>query len=190
MNCTFANNIAYNGSSIYTQPDTQNQVTKNAGIVIQDRNLVIEHCLFQNNAALGDGGCIANFGGQVCIENSTFYHNYAASNMSRGGAIYNNASGVRDIAAREGEEDILIVRNCSFSDNKAGLVGTAIYSEGTGLLLESSEFSRNNGTSPIYARNEHVIVKNCNISNNLGPYGSHWAARRWRHQLLELHCAY
>ena len=152
VNCTFANNIAYNGSSIYIQSDTHNPVTRNAGIVIQDTKLVVEDCLFQDNAALDDGGCIASLGGQVCIENSTFNHNYAASDESRGGAIYDNATGTRAMAYRDGNEDTspLIVKNCSFYDNKAGKIGAAIYSEGRGLCLESSAFSRNNGTSAVY----------------------------------------
>jgi hypothetical protein len=106
VNCTFTNNIVYNGSSIYIQPGTRNPFTRDAGVVIQDTKLVVEDCSFQDNTALGDGGCIASLGGQVCIENSTFNHNYAVSDKSRGGAIYDNASGARNVAYRDGGEDI------------------------------------------------------------------------------------
>ena len=44
------------------------------------------------------------------------------------------------------------------------------------MCLESSTFSKNNGTAAIYARDGQILMRECNISNNLGPFGKHWGA--------------
>jgi hypothetical protein len=136
------------------------------------KSLSLMNCAFSSNIAYYCAG-VYQTEGSLLVESSTFDHNYAAS---RGGAVYYNTSFDENTATRDANDGLspLIIRDTGFYGNKAGEVGTAIYSDSRGLCLESSTFSKNNGTSPILATDGRVLVRNCNISNNLGPFGGQW----------------
>jgi hypothetical protein len=63
----------------------------------------------------------------------------------------------------------------TFERNNASILGAAIYDEGGDMQVESSKFTQNpgshiihiNGTQP---RNAKVLIIDCNVSSNPGPY--------------------
>jgi hypothetical protein len=136
------------------------------------KSLSLMNCTFSSNLAYYGAG-VYQKEGSLLVEDSTFDYNYAAS---EGGAVYYNDSVAGNTATRDANDGLspLIIRDTGFYGNNAGQVGTAIYSDSRGLRLESSVFSKNNGTSPIFAMDGQIVVRGCNISNNLGPFGRQW----------------
>jgi hypothetical protein len=118
-NLIFVNGISEHGGAINSVP----------------KDLALVNCTFRNNVAIGEGWCIANLGGHVFIGNSAFYHNYAVSRKSRGGAIYDNTTTIRNMITSGVNRDLtpLVVRNRIFYGDKAGLLGAAIYIDGREL---------------------------------------------------------
>lgn len=138
-------------------------------ITSKAKSLTLYNCSFINNLANYGAGVYQN-GDRLSIENSVFTHNYAAS---KGGAIYANASG---------KNSPLVVKGCKFHRNNVTNIGAAIYAEHRNFSMESSELSKNGGTAALYASNSSVLLKECNISDNLGPnnmraYGEGGGAR-------------
>jgi predicted outer membrane repeat protein len=123
--------------------------------------LIIKDCRMVSNFAADYGGCIFDSESQIYAENVTFNDNYADK---MGGVIYGNSS------------DTTLI-NCELHENNAKKVGAAICSNFGNVRLESSEISSNNGTAPVELKNATLVLKNCNISNNLGPYNNFYAGR-------------
>ena len=161
-NCSFSNNVAYNGACIYQVDGT---------------SLDVIGCDFRGNAAvlneiigitagderIGNGGCIFSAGGAFNIVDSTLTNNYAHHD---GGAVYSNSTATNGMSIHSVD---LVTRNSSFCYNNASGRGAAIYSDHNELVFESSVFDKNAGAGAIVSLNEKMTVKNCSISNNLGP---------------------
>jgi len=125
-------------------------------ITSKAKSLTLYNCSFINNLANYGAGVYQN-GDRLSIENSVFTHNYAAS---KGGAVYANYTG---------KNSPLVVKSCKFYRNNVTNIGAAIYAECKKLDIESSELSRNGGTTALYASNSSVLLRECNVSANLGP---------------------
>ena len=161
-NCSFSNNVAYNGACIYQVDGTSLDVI---GCNFGHNGAVSNHIVgfTEVDTRIGNGGCIFSAGGAINIVDSTLDNNFA---FCHGGAVYSNASasyGVNICPAA------FVVMNSSFCSNVATERGAAIYNDHNELNLESSVFDENSGAGAIVSLNEKMIVKNCSISNNLGP---------------------
>jgi predicted outer membrane repeat protein len=129
------------------------------------KSLELVNCAFSNNLANYGAGVYQNEG-RLFIENSTFNHNYAAS---KGGAVYANASVMNS--------PTITLKGCKFYRNNVTNIGAAICVEHKDLSIESSDLSGNGGTAALYASNSSVLLRDCNVSNNLGPNNMRQAGR-------------
>jgi hypothetical protein len=104
------------------------------------------------------GGAISSQAKSLTIRDCMFLN----SSANYGAAIY-----------QKGGE--LQIEGSTFKNNNATEWGAAIYDNGGNMRVESSRFTQNpgsyvvcfNGTQP---RQAQVSIRNCNISNNPGPY--------------------
>jgi hypothetical protein len=109
--------------------------------------------------ASGDyGGAIASLAKSLTLKDCRFSDSLA----NYGAAIYQKGGNLR-------------IMDSSFEANNATIWGAAIYDNSGDMQVESSEFTQNpgsyvicfNGTQP---RQAQVSIRNCNVSNNPGPY--------------------
>ena len=144
----FTDNKAISGGAIYNYADS--------GF---SGNLNVKNCTFTGNQAIGTaseafGGAIFNFG-TLILDNSTFTSNSAI----KGGAIYNG--------------DNLTVKNTNFIDNNA-THGGAIYSYYGTIIVNNSNFTRNNAYNIPYAAQGGAIynyygtmtMNSCDFTSN------------------------
>ncbi len=116
--------------------------------------LVISHCTFESNAAIGKGGAIYNKDSEVTIEDSQFIGNDAGPytmDPPEGGAIYT-----------EGGE--LTVRRCHFQDNESAATGGAIYNANTTATIESSTFQGNASTGAGFGGGGAIVNSNSAVT--------------------------
>lgn len=112
----------------------KNIVFKNVGrsnsvIYNDNKNILIENCVFENNTSFRDGAVIFNKSGLITIKNSLFKDNTANYDVN-GGAIYNVFGNI-------------ILENCEFSNNKSGRYGGALYNEKGNVDLINCKFNNN-----------------------------------------------
>jgi predicted outer membrane repeat protein len=138
--------LAYNGSSIHTHGG----------------ELYMKDCKITNNFAGSYGSVFVNNDNSTFV-NCVFEGNRAQNN---GGCIYSN---VPTPKGKKNKAPRINVIHTMFGSNTAGLSGAAIYSNGTDVRIESSEFSDNLGTAPIDVYNGNIAIKDCKILSSPGP---------------------
>ena len=152
-----------------------NASSKNNSLIVNDGNLNLENCEFQNNNENGEDGLIINKNSMKifnlkCFNNSSklnsiinnkgyleifdseFYNNSSYS----GGAIYNQADGKIDI------------RKSKFNDNNAQVIGGAIANYGK-INVNESIFTKNTANSGGAINNQsdsHIDLCNCEFNEN------------------------
>jgi predicted outer membrane repeat protein len=126
-------------------------------------------CSFSGNHATvapGGGGIACTNGSNPGITYCAFTDNYANASGCYGGAMY--------VA-----ESNPLVTHCTFTSNRAGPGGggNAIACNAAGLILTHSVFHLNSPSSSsaygggVHAVNSHVVVRNCEFSQNNGQMG-------------------
>jgi len=184
--CTFSENIVYNGKSgagitIYDQAHpilTDCVVTYNTawegmggGSFTQDSHLTLVGCTLSHNRA-DIGGAIAGHNSDVTARHCRFSYNQAhiTSRKQGGGAI------------SQGVERVLRLEDCQFLMNRAchggaielgtGKVPGGPYMEGT-AFLDHCLFAGNIGTlkgSVIWGEGRMVLAKHCTFTKNRSYY--------------------
>ncbi len=127
-------------------------------------NLTLNNIHFENNSSKGHGGALFNYSNQTSLNNVTFINNDA---NGFGGAIYS-----------QGWDRALNIKNTTFTNNSSISSGGAIYADGNKLLIEESQFSRNDanegGALFIYQAkttlSNLVIERNSSKNNGGGLY--------------------
>ncbi len=123
------NSASTAGGGIYMAASTMCYLNIGGASNVTDSNV-----LFENNTSAGNGGAILNQGVLTRIENATFVGN---SSGNHGGAIHTSVEST-------GAEDIkLVVRDSSFTDNKADYNGGAVYLTKTAATFRNVDFSSN-----------------------------------------------
>jgi hypothetical protein len=85
--------------------------------------MVVNHCTFTNNTALGGGGaCVEQAGGTVEFDGCLVASNQAPPGASGGG-------GLQLGIYRPGQNVNVTLKNCEISGNQSGYVGGGIYAE-------------------------------------------------------------
>ena len=120
VNCTFINNIAKFGGSLY----------------ITGTNYIVNNSKFENNKAISSGAGIIWQGTNGKLLNSNFTKNVANEN---GGGVC-----LLDAASN------LYINNVSMNNNLAGYYGPAIASYAKGTIIHNSTFIANNNTANNY----------------------------------------
>ena len=119
--------------------------------------MTAENFLFIHGS--GDyGGVITSLAKSLTVKDCRFLDNLA----NYGAAIYQKGGDLK-------------IEDSTFERNNASIWGAAIYDNGGDMQVESSEFTQNpgyrvicfNGTLP---RQAQVLIRDCNVSNNPGPY--------------------
>lgn len=158
-------------------------------------NVTLNGVLFSGNSSAREGGaiCIRSATSQLVANNCTFLNNQAGVDNAAsvgGAAIYIKASTVTlknctfqgNVAEKNGgavavvgEEAVLNMENCQFSDNTAG-GGSAVYANsatvtGSNCIMEKNKTTAANaGTIYVYGAKialNHSIIRN----NNTAKYG-------------------
>jgi hypothetical protein len=120
-------------------------------------SLTVENFLFIHGS--GDyGGAITSQARSLTVRDCMFLDNLA----NYGAAIYQKGGNLQ-------------IENSTFEGNNATGWGAAIYDNGGDMQVESSKFTQNPGSLVICAngtrpRQAQVSVRDCNVSNNPGPY--------------------
>ena len=147
VNCILSNSIANNGSSIYSHGG----------------KLHLKDCQITNNFVTYNGP-ITSLSGDISLEGCTFKNNTA---LEKGGCIYIKAPATKGLKSSVHRLNMV---NSTFIGNDAAELGGVIYSDGTNLLMESCVISRNSGTSLVEILNGRVTRRDCDLSENAGPY--------------------
>ncbi len=148
-NSYFANNIAGEGAAIFTSSGGNSQI-------IND--------VFENNKAIsGAGGALDNYHAISTVTGCKFIGNSA---LRVGGAIYNDGQDVVNLT-----QSSFIVKNCTFTNNKAASGGGAIMTYAGTATVSGSTFNGN--TAPnggaLYNYLGIFVLSNNVISGNTEP---------------------
>ena len=154
-NCTFKDNNATNGGSIYTDSTTfllvngskfiNNNATNSAGAIYANGKISVINSSFTGNNATVSGGAIYAVKSILNIDNGTFTSNFA----NDGGALYT------------GPAEIVNITKSLFNGNNATNLGGAIYSAGN-VTITSSIFQFNkayNGSA--------ICADNCSVNGSV-----------------------
>jgi len=123
------------------------------GLLAKDASPTILNCRFVGNAATDSGGALYVFEGTPTVSGCVFEGNSAGEH---GGAINTDSS------------DMLLLRDCTFIDNRAVGEGDAIYALIGTFSVENSLFVRNGDGSPsrrVVAGHEFSL-RNCTLVGN------------------------
>eukprot|EP01117_Protostelium_nocturnum_P005145 TRINITY_DN1869_c0_g1_i1.p1 TRINITY_DN1869_c0_g1~~TRINITY_DN1869_c0_g1_i1.p1 ORF type:complete len:1565 (+),score=427.51 TRINITY_DN1869_c0_g1_i1:17-4711(+) len=149
--------MSTNNIAIRTTTVANNQAANyGGGIYLNQKNLLVEDCLFRSNIANRGGAIVLRTTGEITITGSTFESNLAggyggaiaANAIIRNSTFNGNAAqfGGAISAARETYNLGLDISNCSFSSNVASNSGGSIYLYGPlalNTVITSSSFSGN-----------------------------------------------
>ncbi len=152
-----AGTVSLSGVTIANGNDSQN----GGGIdhIYTSGTLDVNACAFYANTTVAGGGAIANGGGTLLIERSTF----SGNSSEAGGALFNNGG-------------TMAIENSTLSNNNvlAGMPGGAIFNAGT-MSLDNSTVSGNqnggifvNGGSPTTISNSIVAGNSSGDCDNCG----------------------
>ena len=159
---TLSGNTARLGGAIYgegaTLSVTNSSFTGNGdsstdggAILSSDSALTVSNSSFEGNTG-SDGGAIGVTGGTVTMTNSTFYNNSA----NFGGA-FNLFPG-----------SVVVMGNCTISQNRASYTGGGIRSDSSSVSLTNSTIANNDGSTGggIYNSGGTVELKNTIVANS------------------------
>ncbi|MFK7771315.1 MAG: T9SS type A sorting domain-containing protein [Saprospiraceae bacterium] len=181
-NCLFTQNNGYFGGGLYPRGSTT------------ATGVIIENCVFENNASGRQGGGIYLLAGAAAtISDCTFSGNTAAN---RGGAIYNNltASSIINctfsfnsvpssaggaLMIRNGNDDTfdpVNIVNCTFENNESGFGGAmGVYDSKTIVNVTDCDFISNTAVTSGGATTNGFRATsnftNCNFSQNEARFG-------------------
>ena len=160
---TFENNKAITGSPQY---EKSQQYIRGGAIYNYGDDCTISNNIFRGNSANYDkitcrGGAVYNYGDNVKITGNLFYNN----NADYGGAVYNVGHRVT-------------FSNNKFNYNTADNMGSAIYTNGDNVVIDSNNFKGNklNGgssTQVIYnSKSNGVLSNNRLVSTSASTFGT------------------
>ena len=136
--CTFVGDSAHEGSCIHSRGSTY-----------------AKNCSVTGNVARNTGAFTID-GADLTIDDCVFEDNYVLEN---GASIYC----ADDVGSKE---PYIHITNSSFRRNNVSINGSAIYSKGRDVCIESSDFSNNSGTTPVRIEQGHAVIRNCEFTNN------------------------
>lgn len=157
----FANNTAENSPILFLNDSFLNKDLAAISLIID--------CIFENNRALYDAGCIMILNCFVQIKNNLFFNNSAIGN---GGAIF--------FSGNTPSVTLNLINN-NFTENSA-LSGGGIYYQNITINLEHNIFFKNNALSGknIFSYPRKIKLMNC--SNIVDQYDSKFFVlkKRWK----------
>ncbi|MBQ9873073.1 MAG: right-handed parallel beta-helix repeat-containing protein [Thermoguttaceae bacterium] len=134
---------------------TQGAAENGAAIYLASGKTTIENCLFDQNAATGQGGCLYGDSGTTAIVKKSVFNNNTSRRYAAGIRVTQSTLEVYDsvfannVAATEGgaiktDGATIVIERSAFDGNSANYGGAAQFYEST-LALDGNSFSSNSG---------------------------------------------
>ena len=168
QNCTFHDNVGYQGGVLYTKSSivnisdsifTNNRALSSGGSVyFLGTKATILNCTFEENYAFNCGGALYGMRSTVYARINTFLKNSA---QIHGGAIFGEINSTFEI------ETTTFIRNKAV-DHDGGSIG---FINNNMLFVNNSHFEKSSGVESgvILAKNDNVLkITNTNFTDNTG----------------------
>ncbi|WP_405273149.1 right-handed parallel beta-helix repeat-containing protein, partial [Methanobrevibacter sp.] len=185
-NCTFEYNHANDGAAAFFNSVSEltnctfndNTAENNGTAYFNSSNSKIQNCSFNGNNATNGAAAYFNADGEV--NNCNFTNNNASycgtiffnsNNSKLENSCFNGNNATNGAGAFFNDKGK--VKNCNFTNNNASLQGGGIFFRNEGELMDCNfdkNYAYHFGSSICFVTGLKSSLKNCNFTNNLGPF--------------------